>query len=336
LADNVRTGVVTLCLTCVTSITAAVVLVPRPAAADEVSGLRAEAAQVAREVVVAQLQIGGFEQQYELAAAQVAKDTLAVRQTQDQVTQDEHTITSDRVTLRRQAIADYTNLAATTLAGVQQFFEGGRTAAVKDEYEQVARGNVENEVDQLRGAETTLQKSEVALQSREAADQAETSQAAQLTQHAQDTQAHLELLQSQVNGQLAVAVAQQQAAEAAAVAAAVRARQTATAAAVTTDSGTVLQVQVLSDPVLPPFLDCVRQAESGGNYGAVSPGGTYMGAFQFSQATWNQAARLAGLPGLVGVPPNKASRAEQDTLALAMYSADGEQPWYDPCRYAGR
>ena len=74
------------------------------------------------------------------------------------------------------------------------------------------------------------------------------------------------------------------------------------------------------------------QAESGGNYGAVSPSGTYMGAFQFSQPTWNEAAQLAGLPQLIGVPPNQASKADQDTVAIALYNADGEQPWLDGCQ----
>ena len=69
------------------------------------------------------------------------------------------------------------------------------------------------------------------------------------------------------------------------------------------------------------------QAESGGNYGAVSPNGLYMGAFQFSQPTWNLAAQAAGLPGLVGVPPNTTSKADQDTVAVALYALDGEQPW---------
>jgi hypothetical protein len=76
----------------------------------------------------------------------------------------------------------------------------------------------------------------------------------------------------------------------------------------------------------------VVQAESGGNYQAVSPDGLYRGAFQFSQGTWNVAAQLAGLPQLVGVPPNEASKADQDTLAIALYKADGEQPWTDSCR----
>ena len=82
-----------------------------------------------------------------------------------------------------------------------------------------------------------------------------------------------------------------------------------------------------SDPALNPFLQCVVQAESGGNYGAVSPNGLYMGAFQFSQPTWNVAAQDAGLPGLVGMPPNVATKADQDTLAVALYALDGEQPW---------
>ena len=83
---------------------------------------------------------------------------------------------------------------------------------------------------------------------------------------------------------------------------------------------------------MPRFLQCVLQVESGGNYAAVSPDGLYMGGFQFSQPTWNEAAQLAGMPQLVGVPPNQATPAEQDDLAIALYQADGEQPWNDSCR----
>jgi hypothetical protein len=86
------------------------------------------------------------------------------------------------------------------------------------------------------------------------------------------------------------------------------------------------------NPSLPSFLQCVLQAESSGNYGAVSPGGTYLGGFQFSQATWNEAAQLAGMPQLINVPPNQATPAEQDDLAIALYQADGQQPWNDSCR----
>jgi hypothetical protein len=83
----------------------------------------------------------------------------------------------------------------------------------------------------------------------------------------------------------------------------------------------------LTDPTLPPFLQCVAGAESSGDYQAVSPNGLYMGAFQFSQATWNSAAEAAGLDFLVGIPPNKATKAEQDTVAIALYALDGQRPW---------
>ena len=60
-----------------------------------------------------------------------------------------------------------------------------------------------------------------------------------------------------------------------------------------------------------------------------------MGAFQFSQPTWNTAAQAAGRPDLVGVPPNLASKADQDTVAVALYALDGQQPWLgDRCSLA--
>ncbi|HTX64036.1 MAG TPA: transglycosylase family protein, partial [Acidimicrobiales bacterium] len=88
-------------------------------------------------------------------------------------------------------------------------------------------------------------------------------------------------------------------------------------------------------PQLNSFLSCVVQAESGGDYQAISPTGQYMGAFQFAQPTWNEAAQLAGIPSLAGVAPYTASPRDQDLLAIALYDADGEQPWYDPCNTTG-
>jgi hypothetical protein len=35
---------------------------------------------------------------------------------------------------------------------------------------------------------------------------------------------------------------------------------------------------------------------------------------------------------LVNVPPNQATPAQQNDLAIALYNADGQQPWSDPCR----
>ncbi len=80
-----------------------------------------------------------------------------------------------------------------------------------------------------------------------------------------------------------------------------------------------------------PFLSCVRQRESGGNYGAVNPAGPYLGAYQFLQATWNVTASHAGRSDLVGVPANVASPYDQDEMAWTLYQWQGTGPWGGGC-----
>jgi transglycosylase-like protein len=80
-----------------------------------------------------------------------------------------------------------------------------------------------------------------------------------------------------------------------------------------------------------PFLVCTRQRESGGNYGAYNPSGPYMGAYQFSQATWDSTANHAGRPALIGVRPNTASVYDQDDMAWDLYTWQGKGPWGGNC-----
>lgn len=80
-----------------------------------------------------------------------------------------------------------------------------------------------------------------------------------------------------------------------------------------------------------PFLACVRQRESGGNYGVVNPSGPYLGAYQFLQSTWNVTAAHAGRGDLVGLPPNLASPYDQDEMAWALYQWQGKGPWGGFC-----
>jgi hypothetical protein len=63
----------------------------------------------------------------------------------------------------------------------------------------------------------------------------------------------------------------------------------------------------------------------------VSAGGTYRGAYQFDQTTWDSAAELAGRPDLVGVDPAAAAPADQDLLAITLFHARGTQPWGGRC-----
>jgi hypothetical protein len=320
-----------------------VVAPPGSAAADQVSDLKAQAAQIAHDLVLEQLQIGTYQQQYEVDTAKVQRDAAVIGSTENQIGADIARVRQDRHRLQSEAVSAYINLDP-QVASAAGMFENQKEAPTRAEYEAVASGDIALTIDALHTDENVLRAERATLVQQQARDQATTAQEATLTSAARQTEAQLASKQSEITGELAVAVAQQQAAQAAAAATAVRAAQAKAAAAAarnaqaasTTTASSPQGVATVStaDPTLPPFLQCVLQTESGGNYAAVSPDGTYMGGFQFSQSTWNQAAGLAGMPQLVNVPPNEATPAEQDDLAIALYNADGQQPWNDSCRTA--
>jgi hypothetical protein len=80
------------------------------------------------------------------------------------------------------------------------------------------------------------------------------------------------------------------------------------------------------------FLACVRQRESGGNYGIYNAGGSgAAGAYQFLPGTWNGIAASSGRTDLVGVDPARASPADQDAMAQALYAQQGSAPWGGEC-----
>jgi hypothetical protein len=87
----------------------------------------------------------------------------------------------------------------------------------------------------------------------------------------------------------------------------------------------------LPAPPLPPGpsaeqWEALRQCESNGNYAITNPSGKYRGAYQFDRPTWNSVADRHA-PHLVGVDPAAAAPADQDYLALALYSERGARPW---------
>jgi hypothetical protein len=79
------------------------------------------------------------------------------------------------------------------------------------------------------------------------------------------------------------------------------------------------------------FQECTLEIESHGNYGAVSPGGTYRGAWQFDQPTWDSNAAASGRPDLVGIDPATAAPGDQDAIAHDLYQRRGNQPWGGRC-----
>ena len=336
-------------LTTLVSTTSVLLWSVRPATADQVASLKAKAQTIAQDLIRLQLEIGAEQQQYSVASAKVAADDAAEARLGRAIDDDGVRISRDTGVVRRLALDAYMN-AGSDLSGSEALFSGDpENATLADEYRSLSAGNIDGAIDALDGARATLLSEQATLRQEQARDAgAQSTRAAALSQSTA-TEQQMESEQAQVTGQLAAAVAAQAAAQAAAAQAAVAAAQRAAAqraaaqaaAAVTAaapgaggggagspaGSGASDVGASLPDPPLPPYLQCVVQAESGGNYQAVSPNGLYMGAFQFAQGTWNIASQDAGLAFLVGVHPNLASKAAQDTVAIALYTLDGEQPW---------
>lgn len=80
------------------------------------------------------------------------------------------------------------------------------------------------------------------------------------------------------------------------------------------------------------FLSCVRNRESGGDYGVYNSGGSgAAGAYQFMPGTWSSIAGSVGRTDLVGTDPAQASPADQDAMAAALYAQQGSAPWGGYC-----
>ncbi|MGH9043645.1 MAG: transglycosylase family protein [Acidimicrobiales bacterium] len=291
---------------------------PRISGAATLSSLQSQATELGQQLIHEQLQVNGFEAQYETLSVRVSDDDAMISAIDQQVVHDRAMVSVQKGRLLKEAVDNYVNAGTETLSGPLVLFGDDQSIATnRDEYETVAVGDTNVTLALLHVDEDQLMSHETELATRRAQDASAQQAALETLDSATAVSTQLARNQTLVKGQLAVAIAGD------------REQRAITAAQSRPDPG-----GALSDPPLPPFLQCVVHYESGGNYQAVSPDGLFMGAFQFSQATWNQAAELAGLPDLVGVPPNQASKAAQDTLAIALYDADGSQPWYDPCSNA--
>jgi peptidoglycan hydrolase CwlO-like protein len=333
----------------------------RPAGADTVTGLQAQAATVAHDLVLEQLQVDATQQQTSVAASRVAADQQAIDTLDQQLAADQQAIARHLQVVQAQAIRSYVDSGADSSSSDTALFAGGSAQGqAASEYTRLAVGTITTDLAQLHTAQRALGAQQSQLQARQDQDRADAARQSAALGQATAAAGQLRAEQAQVTGQLASAVDAQQAAQAKAAAAAVAgARKSAptastppatipattglaTPATSTTTPGATAAATTapapspapsanpypgLADPALNAFLSCVVQAESGGDYAAVSPGGLYRGAFQFSQSTWDSAAGAAGLGLLVGVPPNLTSRAEQDTVAVALFAMDGQQPW---------
>ena len=83
-------------LALVTTLTTMVVVAAGPVAADQVSSLKGQATQLAQDLVLEQLQIGAFQQQYDVDSARVQHDKSEIASTQDQIQSDASRVDRDR------------------------------------------------------------------------------------------------------------------------------------------------------------------------------------------------------------------------------------------------
>jgi peptidoglycan hydrolase CwlO-like protein len=316
--------------------TVSVVLWPldHHASASSATSLQQRANVISEQLVQAQLEVDGYQQQYSVATARVTADQKAIAGIQAKITSDKTAITEGTHAVRHLALLAYVyNGGASASSEAGLFSENVKTAQAANEYVNISVGDLDEAVANLHTDQKAVVAQQATLMQQQSEDRSTQARQANYLGQATATSQTLSNLQAQVTGQLASAVALANQARATA---AQKAVATATATAQRSSGATQASASDGSDPALNKFLLCVRNDESRGNYQAVSPNGLYRGAFQFSQPTWNYAAQAAGRPDLVGVPPNTASRAAQDTVAVTLYSLDGERPWLgDRCNANG-
>lgn len=74
------------------------------------------------------------------------------------------------------------------------------------------------------------------------------------------------------------------------------------------------------------YQECILHRESRHNYRSRSSAG--QGGYQFVQSTWNITAKRAHRLDLVGVRPDRASRADQDAMYFSAWAAgNGKFYW---------
>ncbi len=170
-------------LTLVTGITATVVVSPGPVAADQVTNLKAKAAQIAQDLVLEQLQIDTYQQQYDVDGAKVQGDEAKIRSSEDQIRNDLSRVNRDHKRLQAEAVSAYINLYPQLDGSMAGMFEGNQNQRLaRGVYERVVSGDIALTIDALHTDENELHAERVTLEQQKAQDQATTNQEATLLQ----------------------------------------------------------------------------------------------------------------------------------------------------------
>ena len=152
-----------------------------PVGADQVSSLKAQANQISQDLVLEQLQIGTYQQQYDVDVAKVQRDQAAIGSSENQVQVDSNHVQRDRKRLETEAISAYINVDP-EVTGIESLFQDQKEAPTRTEYEEVASGDISLAINTLRTDESGLRAERVMLEQQETRDQATTAQEAAVRQ----------------------------------------------------------------------------------------------------------------------------------------------------------
>ena len=144
-----------------------------------------------------QLQIGAYQQKYDIDTVKVQHDAAKIRSNVDQIRADISRVKRDHKRLQSEAVSAYINLSP-EVRGTDALFDDEKRAPTVAEYEEVASGDISLTIAALHTDQKGLRAQRAVLEQLEARDQATTSQEATLTNAARQTEVQLSSKQSEI------------------------------------------------------------------------------------------------------------------------------------------
>lgn len=194
----------------------------RPAAADQLSDAKAEAASITAKLQSDQAQIQTLTGEVSAADYQLSQLNGEIAANKAQVAKDQVKVDADEKQLRVEAISDYTN-SDTTNQVSQMFSSNPNTSGIRSEYTAVATGNVTATIDALHNAQNLLEANQNALDQQQAQATATSNNLTAEENQANSLEQQDQATLDSVNTTIQNLIAQQQAEEEAAAQAAAEA-----------------------------------------------------------------------------------------------------------------
>jgi len=207
-----------------------VLVVSRPASADQITDAKAQAAAITAKIQATQAQIQSLTGQVTAADYRLSQLNGQIVASQKLITKDQSRVNKDEGQLRTQAITDYTD-SGTSNQVTQMFSSNVNTSGIRSEYSSIATGNVTTTVDNLHTAQSRLQATENALRQQQSQATSTRNNLQASENQASNLEAQDQATLDSVNNNIQHLVAQQQAAQAAAAKAAATAAFNARVAA---------------------------------------------------------------------------------------------------------